>query len=99
MRSLSKQETRDQWATGLKTKGKDCEFDKTNVKEVIKLVITLHTPLLKLQTAIIRDDMTFDQMMKMAQSMELAQREVSYMQQTAMTPTQTYNAQETMDFK
>ena len=98
MRPLSKQETHDQWATRLKTKGKDCEFDKMNVKEAIKLVITLHTPLPKLQTAIIRDDMTFDQMMKMAQSMELAQREVSYMQQTAMTPTQTYNAQETMDF-
>ena len=68
-----------------------------NVKEAIKLVVTLHTPLPKLQTAIIRDDMTFDQMMKMAQSMELAQREITYMNHTAMVLTQTYNTQDTMD--
>ena len=86
MRPLSSQETHDQWATRLKTKGADCEFDRMNLKEAIKLVMTLHTPLPKLQTAIIRDDMTYEQLIKMAQSMELAEREVTYMKNHSMDP-------------
>ena len=86
MRPLSSQETHNQWATRLKTKGKDCEFENMNLKEAIKLVMTLHTPLPKLQTAIIRDDMSYDQMMKLAQSIELANREVSFMKSSSIEP-------------
>ena len=97
MRPTSSQETHDQWVTRLKVKGKDCEFDQMNLKEAIKLVITLHTPLPKLQTAIIRDDMTFEQMMKTAQSMELAHREVSYMKSNTIDPATAQSAQDELD--
>ncbi|XP_057305380.1 uncharacterized protein LOC130642309 [Hydractinia symbiolongicarpus] len=93
MRPLSTQETHDQWVTRLKTKARDCEFDQMNMKEAITLVVTLHTPIPKLQTAVIRDDMTFDQMMKLAQSMELAHREVSYMKANTMVPHNTQSAE------
>lgn len=92
-RPLSTQETHDQWVTRLKTKARDCEFDQMNMKEAIKLVVTLHTPIPKLQTAVIRDDMTFEQMMKLAQSMELAHREVSYMKANTMEPHNTHSAE------
>lgn len=59
-----------------------------DIKEAIKLVVTLHTNLPKLKIAIIKDDMTFKQMMNMAQSMELAQRKVSYMKASTIEPTQ-----------
>ena len=54
--------------TRLKTKGRECDFDKMDLKEAIKLVVTLYTPLPKLQTAIIRDDMSFDNMKKAARA-------------------------------
>ena len=56
-----------------------CDFDKMDLNDAIKLVVTLYTPLPKLQTFIIRDDMSFDNMMKAARAMELAEREVEYM--------------------
>ena len=76
---ISDQESHDHWVTRLKTKGRECDFDKMDLKEAIKLVVTLYTPLPKLQTAIIRDDMSFDNMMKAARAMELAEHEVEYM--------------------
>ena len=39
--------------TRLKTKGRECDFDKMDLKEAIKLAVTLYTPLPKLQIAII----------------------------------------------
>ena len=76
---ISDQESHDHWVTRLKTKGRECDFDKMDLKEAIKLVVTLYTPLPKLQTAIIRDDMSFDNMMKAARAMESAEREAEYM--------------------
>ena len=65
--------------TRLKTKERECYFDKMDLKEAIKLVVTLRTPLPNLQTAIIRDGMSFDSLMKAARAMELAEREAEYM--------------------
>ena len=61
---ISDQESHDHCVTRLKTKEKECDYDKMDLNEAIKLVVTLNTPLPKLQTAIIRDDMLFDNMMK-----------------------------------
>ena len=76
---ISDQESHDHWVTRLKTKGKECTFDKMDSNEAIEVVVTLYTPLPKLQTAIIRDDMSFDNMMKVARATELAEHEIEYM--------------------
>jgi len=55
-----------------------------DMKEAIKLVVTIHTSLPKLQTAVSQDDMNFDQMMQQARSMELASKEVAYMKNSGI---------------
>ena len=44
MKPQGSNETHDHWITCLKAAGVDCEFDKMDLKEAIKLVVTLHTP-------------------------------------------------------
>ena len=97
MRPVSYQETHDEWVTRLKTKGKDCEFEKMDMKEAIKLVVTIHTPLSKLQSAVIRDDMNFEQMMQQARSMELAAKEVAYMKNNGIAASQAEQQPDIMD--
>ena len=45
MKPESTSEMHDHWITRLKAKGKECEFEKMDMKEAIKLVVTLHTPI------------------------------------------------------
>ena len=45
----SEVETHDSWITRLKKVGAECEWDKMNLKQVIKLAVTLHTKSQKLQ--------------------------------------------------
>ena len=66
---ISDQESHYHWVTRLKNKGKECDFAQMDLNEAIKLVVTLYRHLPKLQTAIIRDDI----------SLELAQLVVEYM--------------------
>ena len=40
---IDRDETHDHWITRLRTKVKNCEFDKMGDDEAIKLVLTLHT--------------------------------------------------------
>ena len=50
---IDSNETHDHWITRLRTKVKNCEFDKMGNNEAIKLVIMLHTHSEKLQSSII----------------------------------------------
>ena len=40
-KTISDQEYYDHWVTRLKTNGKECDFDKIDLNEAIKLVVTL----------------------------------------------------------
>ena len=86
---VSPEESHDHWITRLRTKGKDCEFEKMTLDEAIKLVVTLHTPSEKLQRDIIAKDMNLKAVMNNARALELTQREVSFMKQSTLEPTET----------
>ena len=73
------EESHDHWISRLRTLVKDCDFDKMDDDEAIKLVVTLHTTSEKLQTAIIQKDMNLEKVISTAKSMEMAQRELTFM--------------------
>ena len=50
-----------------------------DLKEAIKLVVTLHTPIPKLQSEIIAIDMSFETLVSTARASEGTQREVPFM--------------------
>ena len=81
MQPLDVNETHDHWITRLRTKVKDCEFDKMDDNEAIKLVITLHTHSEKLQSTIIQKDMDLSKVVSTARALELAKREVKFMRE------------------
>jgi len=78
------QTAHDRWITRLRTAVKDCEFDKMDDDEAIKLVVTLHTTSEKLQTAIIQKDMYLNKVIEAAKSMEMAQREVKFIKNNTL---------------
>ena len=82
MKPESSTESHDHWITRLKTAGLDCEFDKMDLKEAIKLAVTMHTNSSKLQAEIIAQDMSYEKMVEKARAIELTKKEVEYMKQT-----------------
>ena len=54
----SPEETHGHWMTRLRSEVRNCEFDKMNNDEEIKLVLTLHTHSVRLQKEIISKDLT-----------------------------------------
>ena len=79
MKPQGSNETHDHWITRLKAAGVNCEFDKMDLKEAIKLVVTLHTPIPRLQSEIIAKDMSFETLVSRTRALELMQREVAFM--------------------
>ena len=53
MKPESTTETHDAWITRLRKQGEDCNWDKMDLKEAIKLAVKMHTMSRKLQMAII----------------------------------------------
>lgn len=62
MKPESEKETHDAWITRLKKVGVDCEWDKMDLKEAVKLAVTMHTKSPKLQAEIIAQDIMYDKM-------------------------------------
>ena len=59
MKPQGSNETHDHLITCLKAAGVNCEFDKMDLKEAIKLVVTLHTPIPKFESKFTAKDMSF----------------------------------------
>lgn len=71
-------ETHDHWIMRLKIAGVDCEFDKMDLKEAIKLVVTMHTNSSKLQTEIIiAQDMSYEKMVEKGRAIESTKKQLS----------------------
>ena len=62
------EETDDAWITCLRTAGEECEWEKMNMKEAIKLVVIMHTHSSKLQAEIIEQDMSYEKMIEKART-------------------------------
>ena len=71
---IDSDETYYHWMTRLRTKVKDCEFDKMGDDETIKLVIMLNTYSEKLQSSIIQKNMCLAKLVSAAQSWELKKK-------------------------
>ena len=82
MKPESSTESHDHWITRLKTTGVDCDFDQMDLKEAIKLAVTMHTNSSKLQAEIIAQDMAYEKMVEKVRTIELTKKEVEYMKQT-----------------
>ena len=67
-------ETHDKWITRLKNAGVDCEWEKMNLKEAVKLAVTMHTKSSKLQAEIIAQDMDYDKMVEKARAIKLTKK-------------------------
>ena len=70
MKPESSTETHDHWLTRLKTAGVDCEFEKMDLKEAIKLAVTMYTNP-NIQAEIIAHDMSYEKMVEKARAIEL----------------------------
>ena len=77
MRPETAEETHDHWVNRMRRKVKDCEFDKFNDEEAMKLVIMLYTPNPTLQRQIISKDMDFKKTLEQARALELTDRELA----------------------
>ena len=75
----SADESHDHYITRLRTKVADCEFDKMDKEEAIKLVVTLHTHSAKLQREIIAQNMDLKKLIETARAIEMTTREVEFM--------------------
>ena len=93
----SPEESHDHWATRLRIKGADCEFNEMDLNSAITLVMTLHTHSEKLQREIIAQDMDLKKVLATARSIELTNREIAFMKQHNMeataSPTPVYAVQ------
>ena len=76
MKQSSTEETTDRWVTRLREKVTDCEFEKFDNNEAIKMVLMLHTTLPQLQRSILGKDLTLEQTLESARSIELTNREL-----------------------
>lgn len=75
------EESHDSWITRLKKIGVDCEWDKFNLKEAIKLAVIMHTRSAKLQAEIIASDMNYEKMVEKARALELTRKELDNLKQ------------------
>ena len=82
-RPESAEETHDHWVTRLRRKVLDCEFDKLDDNEAIKLVILLHTHNEKLQREILAKDLNYAKTIELARSLELTDREMQNLKQNS----------------
>eukprot|EP00795_Rhopilema_esculentum_P008818 gene8818-15293_t len=93
----SPEESHDHWATRLRIKGADCEFNEMDLNSAITLVMTLHTHSEKLQREIIAQDMDLKKVLATARSIELTNREIAFMKQhnieATASPTPVYAVQ------
>ena len=81
MKPESESETHDTWITRLKKVGADCEWEQMNLKEAIKLAVTLHTKSPKLQAEIIAQDLDYNKMVEKARAIELTKKELGNLKQ------------------
>ena len=87
-RPESTSETHASWVTRLRTLVTNCEFDKMNNDEAIKLVITLHTYCEKLQNLIITGNLNLKEALNKAEMIELAEKEIKFIKHTkTLNPT------------
>ena len=77
----SQDETHDHYITRLRTRAVDCEFDKMNMEEAIKLNVILHTHSAKLQRDAIAQDMDLKKLVETARSIEMTNRDIEFMKQ------------------
>jgi len=82
----SPEEKHNHWVTRQHAIGKECEFDKMNLEEAIKMVVTLHTHPEKLQRDIIAKDMKFEDMMDAARAIELTSSEMTFIKENLLNP-------------
>jgi hypothetical protein len=82
MRPESPEETHDHWVTRMRKKVRECEFEKMNDEEAMKLVIMLHTHNATLQRQIIAKDMDFKKTIEQACALELTDRELARIKDT-----------------
>ena len=75
----SEKESHLRWITRLRGQVKDCEFDKMNDDEAIKMVMTLHTYSGSLRKQIITGDLDLQQALSKAEMLELADKEIENM--------------------
>ena len=80
------EETHGHWVTRLRSEVRNCEFDKMNNDEAIKLVLTLHTHSVKLQREIISKDLTLTHALEYAQALELTDKEITFMKNNSIAP-------------
>ena len=70
-----------------RVKGRNCEFDKMNLDEAIKLVVNLHPSSEKLQREIIAKDMALKEVIEVDRALELTAKELAFTKQTTMEST------------
>ena len=86
MKPESPEETHGHWVTRLRSEVRNCEFDKMNNDEAIKLVLTLHTHSVRLQNQIISKDLTLTCALEYAQALELIDKEITFMKNNSIAP-------------
>ena len=86
MKPESPEETHGHWVTRLRSEVRNCEFDKMNNDEAIKLVQALHTRSTRLQKEIISKDLTLTCALEYAQALELTDKEITFMKNNSIAP-------------
>ena len=81
----SDRETHLHWITRLRSIVKQCEFDKMNEDEAMKLVMTLHTHSASLRKQIITGDLNLQEALSKAEMLELADKEIKNMTESSLT--------------
>ena len=76
-RPESAEETHNKWVMRLKMKVKDCEFDKFNDDEAMKLVIMLHTHNARLQRTMLTKDLDLKRTLEEARTLEMTEKELA----------------------
>jgi hypothetical protein len=81
-RPESAEETHDKWVMRLKLTVNDCEFDKFNNEEAMKLVIMLHTHNARLQRSILTKDLDFKKTLEEARTLEMTEKELACLKES-----------------
>ena len=85
MRPESAEETHDRWVTRMKVKMVDCDWDKFNNEEAMKLVIMLHTHNPTLQRQMLTKNLDFKTTLEQARLHELADKELPRIKEQGST--------------
>ena len=86
MKPESPEETHGHWVTRLRSEVRNCDFDKMNNDEAIKLVLTLHTHSERLQKEIISKELTLTRALEYARALELTDKEITFMKNSEIAP-------------